>query len=73
MGMRMYNVRLTPRGRTTSIVSPDGEHWFTNDGKPVDLENVYFDNAGADFLGAVVFAALLAAVSYVVCWLLGCS
>lgn len=59
MSLRMNNVRLSPRGPTTSIVSPDGENWFTEDGKPVDLNTICHDSAGADFIGAIIFAFVL--------------
>ena len=71
MGLKMHNVKLSPRSPTTSIVSHDGENWFTNDGKPVDLKDIVEDNAGADFIGALFFVGLLFAAVYGICWLFG--
>lgn len=71
MGLRMYNVMLTPRGRMTSIVSPDGKNWFTQDGRPVNLKDIHHDSTGADFLSAVFFAAFLFGAVYGICWLFG--
>lgn len=72
MGLRMVNVILTPRGRTTSIYSPDGINWFTEDDKPVPLHSdgrpiVFEDNVGADLIGIIFVISLI----FGICWLFG--
>jgi len=59
MGFRRYNVQIGPRGRTTSIVSQDGVHWFTEDGKPVDEKDICHDNAGAELIGIVMVVSVM--------------
>jgi len=68
MGYRLYNIRLSPRGRTTSLVSPDGENWFTEDGKPVRREDIHHDSLAVDFLGALFWVGILASTLYVLEW-----
>lgn len=64
MGLKMNNVQLSPRGRTTSIYSSDGENWFTADGDPIDLKDVHYDSAGADLVLAITMVGFVTFI----CW-----